>query len=151
MFAASFHWTDRAAVVRTLGRLLEPGGAIVVVKDALTDADQPDWVRAIDAIRTRYVGPHLPALPPHFGRSHHDVLAGSPFSVVETLHWSWRRELTVEQIVGLQFSYSFSSPVRFGDRAAAFADDVRAAVLARHPSGTVVEPVRLDVLIARRP
>jgi hypothetical protein len=57
----------------------------------------------------------------------------------------------VDEVVGLQFSYSFSTPDLLGDRMQAFADDVRTAVLALHPSGTVVEPFGVETIIARRP
>ena len=46
------------------------------------------------------------------------------------------------QVVGLQFSYSLSTPALLGGDAAAFAADVQDAVLALHPDGTVVEPLR---------
>ncbi|HEY1573324.1 MAG TPA: class I SAM-dependent methyltransferase [Pseudonocardiaceae bacterium] len=154
VFAASFHWTDRPAVARTLNRLLAPGGAIVVITDGLAHDDQPDWVHTIAAIRRRYLGPRRlagsgPWTPPP--RRHTEVLRDSPFSVVEAVPWSWERRLTVDEVVGLQFSYSFSTPALFGDRAGAFAADVRAAVLAAHPGGSVVEPNSVDVVIARRP
>lgn len=146
VFAASFHWTDRAAVVGVLDGLLAPGGVVVVVNDALDDTDRPDWVRAVDDVRARYVGGRDP-----LRSGHTDVLRASPFSVVDTTTWSWTRELTVDEVVGLQFSYSFSTPDLLGDRGQAFAADVRTAVLALHPSGTVVEPFEVDVTVARRP
>jgi FkbM family methyltransferase len=153
-FAASFHWTDRPAVLRVLAGLLAPGAVVVVVTDGLADADQPDWDNAITDIRARHLGPHRLAgtgthAPTRPG--HADVLRSSPFSDLTTLTWSWCRELTVDEVVGLQFSYSFSTPDLLGDRAEAFEADVRAAVLALHPSGTVVEPLRADVVLARRP
>jgi hypothetical protein len=43
-----------------------------------------------------------------------------------------------------------STPALLGDRAGEFAADVRAAVLALYPAGTVVEPLRTELLIARR-
>lgn len=154
VFAASFHWTDRAAVARALDGLLAPDGAIVVIADGLMHDDQPDWVHTIGAIRRRYLGPRRlagsgPWTPPP--RRHTEVLRDSPFSAVEAVPWSWERRLTVDEAVGLQFSYSFSTPAQFGDRAAAFAEDVRAALFAAYPGGAVVEPISVDVVIARRP
>jgi SAM-dependent methyltransferase len=146
VFAASFHWTDRAAVVGVLDGVLAPGAAIVVVNDVLDDADQPEWVHAVDAVRARYVGTRDPQRS-----GHADVLRASPFSAIDTTTWSWTRELTVDEVVGLQFSYSFSTPDLLGDRMQAFADEVRTAVLALHPSGTVVEPFGVETIIARRP
>jgi hypothetical protein len=70
---------------------------------------------------------------------------------VETLTWSWSRQLTVEEVTGLQLSYSFSTPALLGDKAPAFSSDVRAAVLGLYPAGVVTEPFRVEVLIAARP
>lgn len=79
------------------------------------------------------------------------MTASSAFCTVDMLIWSWSRQLTVEEVTGLQLSYSFSSPALLGDRAPAFCSDVRAAVLELHPAGLVIEPFRVEVLIAARP
>jgi hypothetical protein len=154
VFAASFHWTDRAAVAGVLDDLLADGGAIVVVSDGLSHDEQPEWVHAIAEIRTRYLGTRRLAGPVAWTpppRRHTEVLRDSPFSVVETVPWSWQRRLTVADVVGLQFSYSFSTPAQFGDRAAEFADEVTAVMLATYPTGIVTESITVDVTIARRP
>jgi SAM-dependent methyltransferase len=149
VFAASFHWTDRPAVLAVLDEVLAPGGAVVVVNDVLGDSEQPDWVHAIAGIRTRYLGDRHRDGTGIF--SHRDVLASSAFSVVDTLTWSWSRQLTVGEVVGLQLPYSFSTPALLGDEASAFSRDIRAAVLDLHPAGVVTEPFRVEVLIAARP
>lgn len=152
VFAASFHWTDRAAVARALDDVLAPDGTIVVITDALDDA--PPWMDTIAEIRTRYLGPARLAgsgvwTPPP--RRHAEVLRDSPFRSVRTVPWSWQRRLTVDAVVGLQFSYSFSTPALFGDRADDFAADVRAALHELHPDGIVTEPNVVDVVLAKRP
>ena len=149
VFAASFHWTDRPVVLAALDAVLPPGGAVVVINDVLGDSEQPDWVQAIARIRDRYLGAGRRAGTGIY--SHRDVLASSPFRALRTLTWSWSRQLTVEEVAGLQLSYSFSTPALLGDRALAFSSDVRAAVLDLHPSGVVTEPFRVEVLIAARP
>jgi ubiquinone/menaquinone biosynthesis C-methylase UbiE len=153
-FAASFHWTDRPAVVRSLDRLLDAEGSIVVIDDVLSDAEDPDWVRAMTDLRRSYLGDtHQDSTDPYRNapESHHTVLRRSAFSNVDRLTWQWSRELTVAQAVGLQFTYSFSTPAMFGDRAAAFARDAQAAILAIYPGGRVTEQFRMEVLIAARP
>jgi ubiquinone/menaquinone biosynthesis C-methylase UbiE len=151
-FAASFHWTDRPAVARVLDGLLEQGGSIVVINDDLGESEDPDWVHAIAEIRARYLGADPAGTGAHTSprRSHYDVLRDSPFPCVDRSTWSWTRQLRVEEVVGLQFSYSFSTPALFADRAEAFADDVRDAVIGVHPSGLVTEPFRVEVLVAAR-
>lgn len=149
VFAASFHWTDRPAVLTVLDGVLSPGGTAVVVNDVLGDGEQPDWVRAITRIRARYLGARRRAGTGIY--CHRDVLASSAFCAVDTLTWSWSRQLSVEEVTGLQLSYSFSSPALLGGKAPAFSSDVRAAVLDLHPAGVVTEPFRVEVLIAARP
>jgi ubiquinone/menaquinone biosynthesis C-methylase UbiE len=56
VFAASFHWTDRPAVLAALDEILAPGGVVVVINDVLGDSEQPDWEHAIARIRARYLG-----------------------------------------------------------------------------------------------
>jgi SAM-dependent methyltransferase len=148
VFAASFHWTDRPAVLAVLDGMLAPDGAVVVINDVLGDSEQPDWEYAIARIRARYLGDrHRPGTGIY---SHRDVLANSAFCAVDTLTWSWSRQLTVEEVTGLQLSYSFSTPALLGDNTPAFSRDVRAAVLGLHPAGVVTEPLRVEVLIAAR-
>ena len=149
VFAASFHWTDRPAVLAALDGVLAPGGTVIVINDVLGDSELPDWVHAIDRIRVRYLGARRRAGTGIY--SHRDVLASSPFCAVDTLTWSWSRQLTVEEVTGLQLSYSFSTPALLGDRTPAFTRDVRAAVLDLYPAGVVTEPFRVEVLIAARP
>ncbi len=152
-FAASFHWTDRAAVLDDLDRVVQPGGAVVVVDDDLDDAGQPDWVHAITEVRARHPGlePAPGAVHGSMPTPHLQVLRASPFREVRTSTWAWSRELQLDEVVGLQLTYSFSSPARLGDRREAFCVQVRDAVLALHPSGVVREPVRLAVHVATRP
>jgi SAM-dependent methyltransferase len=152
-FAASFHWTDRDGVLADLDGLLAPSAAVVVINDALAEEDEPDWDRAIAAIRDRYLEgrPASPGARAPMAVSHRDVLARSPFSVVDRLTWSWTRQLTVDEVTGLQLSYSFSTPALLGDQAPAFCAEVRDAVLDLHPGGVVTEPFRVEVLIATRP
>lgn len=152
-FAASFHWTERPAVVEALDGLLAPGGSIVVINDVLGEPEQPDWVNAIAEIRTRYLGddPGGTNTYVHPSQSHQQVLDDSPFSSVREWTWSWTRRLTIDEVVGLQFSYSFSTPALLGERVDAFADEVRAAVTALYPAGLVTEPFRVEVLAAARP
>lgn len=106
-------------------------------------------MHAIARIRARYLGAR-----PRAGMaiySHREVLARSAFRAVETMTWSWSRQLTVEEVTGLQLSYSFSTPVLLAENARAFSREVRAAVLDLHPAGVVTEPLRVEVLLAARP
>lgn len=54
-------------------------------------------------------------------------------------------------MIGLQFSYSYSSPAQLGDRKDAFERDVRQALTEFSPEGTFAEVVRTEVIVATRP
>jgi SAM-dependent methyltransferase len=154
VFASSWHWTDRSRVATDLDELLDPAGALVLLGYGEGPGGQPDWDRAITEIRSRYLGPIRRTIAGACVRpqgSHQDILRGSPFSSVRELWLDWERSLTVDEVIGLQFSYSFSTRAMFGGRAEDFAEDVRKAVLALYPDGVVVEHIRTEVLVARRP
>ena len=153
-FAASFHWTDRAEVLRSLDRMLGPGAHVVTINDDLDVAAEPDWVPAVGRLRDEFLGTDHTAGTDPWRKSpvsHRQIIEASPFAKVQSLHWEWERRLTVDEAVGLQFTYSYSTPAVFGPRAAEFASRARAAILALHPDGTVIEPFRVEVLVAGRP
>ena len=151
-FAASFHWTDRESVVEALDALLAPAGSIVVINDDLDDVEQPDWVHAIDDIRSRYARlDPAPGALTNMPESHREVLERSAFSNVSRCTWSWTRQLDVEEVVGLHLTYSFSTPARLGARLDEFCDEIRNALASLRPGERVTEPFRVEVLIATRP
>jgi ubiquinone/menaquinone biosynthesis C-methylase UbiE len=67
-FAASFHWTDRPAVLAALDGVLTPGGTVVIINDILGDSEKPGWVHAIARIRARYLGARPRARGQRLGR-----------------------------------------------------------------------------------
>lgn len=153
-FAASFHWTDRASVLDALDDLIEPAGFIVTINDDLSDAEQPDWDQAVTSLRNDYLGvDHTAATAVYTDApdTHRDVLSDSSFASIRSVSWEWERQLTIDEAVGLQFSYSFSTPAAFADRAGPFAEDARTVIRELHPSGWVTERFRMEVLIASRP
>jgi hypothetical protein len=61
-----------------------------------------------------------------------------------------RRELSADQIVGLAYSLSTSSPEKLGDRAAEFEQELRRELAELSPDGKFVEIAEMGALIARR-
>jgi ubiquinone/menaquinone biosynthesis C-methylase UbiE len=152
---ASFHWMDRDQVLRDLNALTEPDAAIVVVSGgAPGSSEPPTWAQAITEVRTRYLGTERRAgstTYTHPPERHAEVLARSAFTNVETAEWTWRIDRTLDEIVGLQFSYSFSAPVLFGDRRSEFEEELRTALNEVNPSHVFKEEIRTESLLATRP
>ncbi|MEU3147026.1 MULTISPECIES: hypothetical protein [unclassified Streptomyces] len=54
-------------------------------------------------------------------------------------------------MIGLQFSYSYSSPAQLSDGRDAFERGLRQALTVFNPRGVFAEAVRTEVIIATRP
>jgi ubiquinone/menaquinone biosynthesis C-methylase UbiE len=153
----SFHWMDRRAVLAELDELLPSGGAVVLIGPARlsTEPWQPcaqpwqsverrvcaDFDLEIDVAANRF---H--ATDEH----HHDVLAASSFSDLESHTFTRPLAWDVEGLIGLQLSYSYSSPAVLGDRLNAFVEALRKALLADNPIGQWEQQLMTEMLIARR-
>ncbi|MEV5778047.1 class I SAM-dependent methyltransferase [Streptomyces antimycoticus] len=155
VMGAAFHWMDRDRTLRDLDQLIEPNGAVVLASGgAPGDVEPAPWLQVITDVRTRYLGPARRAgssTYTHPKERHQDVLARSPFSTVETAHWDRTVTRTLDEVVGLQFSYSYSSPAQLGDRKDAFERDLRQALTDFNPDGRFDELVRTEAIIATRP
>ncbi|MEU1516255.1 class I SAM-dependent methyltransferase [Streptomyces sp. NPDC005811] len=155
VMGAAFHWMDRDQTLRDLDQLIEPDGAVVLASGgAPGDVDPAPWLQVIADVRTHYLGAERRAgsgTYSHPKERHQDVLARSPFSNVETARWDRTVTRTLDEVIGLQFSYSYSSPAQLGDQKDAFERDVRRALTEFSPTGTLDELVRTEAIIAKRP
>ncbi|MEU6737778.1 class I SAM-dependent methyltransferase [Streptosporangium sandarakinum] len=149
----SFHWMDRERVLDDLDRLLPAHGAVVIV-GPVHDPEEPSWEPVAQAVR-RDFGLEWRANSESYeqtGRHHDDVLRESPFRRLESRCFTRVIRRSAEDIVGLQLSFSYSSPARLGDRLPAFTEALREALAAANPGGADWEEEDVtDVLIARRP
>ncbi|MFF7888426.1 class I SAM-dependent methyltransferase [Streptomyces sp. NPDC020794] len=151
----AFHWTDRDALLSALDKLVTAGGAVVVVGGPAPGAiEPPAWLEVVAEVRTRYLGPERRAgsgAYTHPEESHKEVLARSPFSRIEVARWDRTVARDLDSVIGLQFSYSYSSPAQLGKHKDAFEQDLRKALLAFTPSGQFDEVIRTEAIIATQP
>ncbi|MEO3805561.1 class I SAM-dependent methyltransferase [Nonomuraea sp. B1E8] len=154
----SFHWMDRRSVLTELDGLLPPRGAVALVGPAPQAGEpwQPDaqpW-QPIERQVCEEFGLDIRTAATCFhatGQHHHDILAASPFSSLTSRVFSRRLTWDVDGLVGLQLSYSYSSPARLGDDLPAFIKRLRQALLADNPAGRWEQGLDTEVLVARRP
>lgn len=151
----AFHWTERDTLLSVLDHLITPDGAVIVVGGpAPGNIEPPAWIDVITEVRTRYLGPERRAgssTYSHPKESHQEVLARSPFSHLEVAHWDRTITRDLDSVIGLQFSYSYSSPAQLGDQTDAFECDLRETLTAFSPEGVFDELVRTEAIIATRP
>lgn len=151
---ASFHWTDRHQTLRDLDRIIEPKGGVVLASGGGPgDIEPAPWLDVIAEVRTRYLGHDRRAgsgTYQHPAERHEEVLAQSAFGNIETRVWDRTITRTLDDVIGLQFSYSYSSPALLGADKDAFDADLREALTKFSPDGTFHELVRTELIIGVR-
>ncbi|MGW0703051.1 hypothetical protein ACWD0A_27810 [Streptomyces sp. NPDC002867] len=58
---------------------------------------------------------------------------------------------SLEELIGVQLSNSYSTPAHLGERREAFEEDLRRALLEFDPSACYEETIHTEALIATRP
>lgn len=149
----SFHWMDRTATLKMLHGLIEQGGAIALFHDDRPKTEENAWHEALRKLADRYgraESPHVQEWTSPRYRRHESYLLESAFSLLDGLSVFVKRDRTVDDIIGLAFSLSTSSPEKLGDRASVFEAELRAALTELSPSGHFTEIAEVIALVARR-
>src|SRR5262249_42784065 len=163
-FGQSFHWTDEARVAETVYDLLEPGGALALIVHTVQGRPRPPSPGPppiphdeIEAVVQSYLGPDKRAgQGPAPVRTHRfeDVLVRTRFGAPTSIFVPGIPDLVrdTESVVSGYFSFSWSAPHLFGDRADDFADELRQLLAARSPEGLFWDwPGDTEVVLARKP
>lgn len=112
----SFHWMQRAAVLCYLDGVVVRGGFVVLVEERRPEPIA--WREAVRDYVTAWHGGDNPAQSRNerrrSGIEHREVLAASPFSVIETLSYPVARHWPIDRIVGYVYSTSAANPERLG-------------------------------------
>lgn len=149
----SFHWMDRAATLQMLDDIVAPDGALAFFDDDHPATAENAWWRVLRDAGNGYgrnTSPNVKMTQEAGYRTQHALLLDSAFARLAGLSEFIRRGITADEIVGLAFSLSTTSPERLGERAAAFEADLRAALAALSPDGRFTEIAELTALVARR-
>jgi SAM-dependent methyltransferase len=150
----SFHWMDRTATLEMLDGCIVHDGALALFHDTHPRTAENRWRRVLHDISNAYGrahSPHVQASESPDYRAHEAILLESAFSDVERVGVFIRRELSVDDIVGLAFSLSTTSPEKLGERAVTFEHELRSELAPLSPDGRFVEIAEMTAIIARRP
>ena len=150
----SFHWMDGSATLSELNRRIASGGALAFFDDDHPRTAENAWRFALRDIANKFgrsLSHHIVQATSAEFRSHHALLLDSPFCRLEGVSAYVRRQISVDEVIGLAFSLSTTSPGRLGERAQAFEDELRAALGEISPDGRFTEIAELSALVARRP
>lgn len=150
----SFHWMDREPTLAVLDKIVTRDGAVVVLHDLQNRTVENKWHNVLHDLADKYGRAdscHVRARRSPDHRSHESVLMASVFSHVERASVFVRRELNADDIVGLAFSTSTSSPQKLGDKKDQFEAELRAALTELSPDDSFTEIAEMSAVIATRP
>jgi SAM-dependent methyltransferase len=161
-FGQSLHWTDEVAVAETVYDMLAPGGVLALIVHTVDGRPRPPAAGTpiphaeIEAVVDKYLGPTRRAgqgQSPVRTHRFEDVLVrtrfGEPQSVFLPGVPDVRRD--IEGVLSGYFSFSWAAPHLFGDRAPAFADEVRSLLASHSSTGVFWDwPGDTEIVFARR-
>lgn len=153
--ADSFHWMDRPRVLAALEQAVRPGGFVAVVGYRAPGTQREWWHPLLEQLRLRWLGSANLAGPGgayvELAGGHEEVLRRSAFSQVSVLRVDYQRIYSLDDLVGLQRTYAYSSAATLGERQAAFEEDMRGTLTAACPEGVFTTDLQAAVIIGRRP
>ncbi|MEJ3750611.1 class I SAM-dependent methyltransferase [Actinomycetes bacterium KLBMP 9797] len=151
----AFHWFDRASVLCRLDALVVSGGFVAVMMSYAAGTAKPWWYPLADRVIHRYLGTARRAGPAALhheqpGGDHESVLRTSAFNVLTVMRTDMRLSMSLDQVMGLQYTQAFSSPAVLGERLPEFDGGLRRLLLAAEPSGMFTATIRPGLIVARR-
>lgn len=149
----SFHWMDRPATLQALDRLVTHDGAVALLDDEHVRTVENVWRAKLRDLGDRYgrlESPNVAAENSSAYRRHESLFLDSPFPLLEGASVFIRRKITTDDVVGLAYSLSTSSPGKLGPLRAKFESELRAELAALSPEGLFTEIVEMRALVAHR-
>jgi SAM-dependent methyltransferase len=152
----SFHWMRHDEVLAKAHALVEPGGGVAILGNpGFVWGGVNPWEEVVREVVIRWLGPRRRTSAGFFPADEGNAwveaaLARSPFTDLESSEFHWERPVDVDGILGELYSTSFANHALLGDRADAFAADLRQALLALEPSGQFVQSVQTGCLVAHK-
>ena len=163
-FGQSLHWTDEHRVMETVYDMLEPDGALAMVVHTREGRPEPPGPgppriphAEIRALVETYLGPRQRAgqgFTPVRDHRFEDVLVRTRFGEPRSVFVPGIPDLVrdSESVLAGYFSFSWSAPHLYGDRAGDFATELRELLAARSQDGLFWDwPGDTEVVVARKP
>jgi ubiquinone/menaquinone biosynthesis C-methylase UbiE len=143
----ALHWLDREIAPGLLGRMLAPGGHVLICSSITAEGPVNPWASTYRATRKSW----SPGTDER--RYHVDVdewFRHSPVRKVEEISVNYCHRVTVESLIGRALSMSTTSPQALGERRDAFETALREALQAFAEDGTLSEEIRTKALVFHR-
>jgi len=148
----SFQWTDRAATLQALDRIIETRGAVALFGDKHLKIPENRWHQEFEAVLDEYGR----ADATHFrnavrdGSPHESFLLQSNFNRLKRISVIRKLQTPVERLIDRALSRSNTSPERLGINLNAAMKKLREALEHHAAGGMIPEIVEFQALLAFR-
>jgi ubiquinone/menaquinone biosynthesis C-methylase UbiE len=155
IMGASFHWTNREKLVNKLNKMIIPNGAIIIISSSGAESceEGENWNMVTKKIIQKFLGPKRRAgegTYEHPEKRHQQILRASVFNNVVIKNYKKHETRSVDDLVGLVLSKSYSSPAQLGDQLPAFVKELSDKLYKLQPSGGFGSEEKYEVIIATR-
>lgn len=152
----SFHWMDQAATLAQLDRMVDPGGALVLIGTRSSNIFEATegWAYEIRKVLQKVLGEQRRAGSTTYqghALTFEEALTQSTFNRVEIFEMDETRYLTAAEIIGFLYSTSYASKAVLGDKQAEFEREVRQTLQKLNPADRFADHVNTGAFLARRP
>lgn len=149
----AFHRLDQRLIARRSMDWLVPGGCLVTMGVTVLKGHAP-WQIAVEEVKAKWKtdAPGAKYYPEISSvQTHEEVVQAAGFVEVKSYDFPTPYVWTIDSIIGMLNSSSGYSKRVLGDKADAFATDLRHTLLAHDPSGRFEETLVFGYTLARRP
>jgi SAM-dependent methyltransferase len=143
----ALHWLDRSRSIPVLGRIIAPGGYLLLCGALSVNGPENPWSNAFHDVRRAW------SEDSDWSRYRIDVDAwfrDAPFHKMEEISVSYHHRVTLDGLIGRALSMSTTSPEVLGERREAFEIALRAALEPFAEGGTLAEQVNARAQVFRR-
>jgi ubiquinone/menaquinone biosynthesis C-methylase UbiE len=154
----AFHRLDQERIAERSFRWLRPGGGLASLGVYTILSAKEPWQRVVTDLVGKWTGADLSAPKASAAETaaigpenDEGVMRAAGFLEVASHPFVVRQGWTADSILGYLYSTSVCSRRVLGDRAEAFAAEVRSALLRHDPSGLYWEDMRFGYTFGRRP
>jgi len=152
--ARAFHWMNREQVLNDLYKITKIGGGVAIIGDSSFLRKKEPWEIIVKEIIKKWLGKERKAgtdgTYSHPTKLHDEVLKESQFKNFNYHQIKFKREWTLDQIIGYQYTTSFCSIPILGDKKEGFEKDLRNALLSYNPSGIFEENTTLSIMTVHK-
>ena len=148
----AFHWMERAATLRALDGIVEPGGAVVLYYDRHIRSAENAPITVADRVREKFgsTGKGERQRPAGAPVPDETIFLDSAFPRLLRLGLVARLPVTADALIGRSLSTSFTSPQALGSRQQEFEAELRQRLAGLNSDGQFTELVEFTAMIARR-